>query len=110
MALLELDDVKTHLSIAAEDTTEDAYLTGLLAAAEATCQLETGRWINPANKPASSAVADFSASELDALRHAARLLIGSWYLNREEQAPAGTMTLPMGAKFLLARLADFSDR
>lgn len=110
MALLELEDVKTHLSIAAEDTSEDLYLSGLIASAEAACQLKTGRWIDPADKPAGSAAADFTASELNALRHAARLLIGSWYLNREEQVSGGTMSLPMGVKYLLGGLADFSDR
>lgn len=109
-AFLELDDVKLHCSIELEDTSEDLYVTGLIAAAKAACELRTGRWIDPADKPAGSAVADFTAGELEMLRHAARLLIAGWYMNREAQIAAGAAAeLPMGVKFLLEPLRDFSD-
>lgn len=108
---LELDDVKLHCSIELEDTSEDTYLTGLIAAAQGAVEIRTARWIDPANKPAGSAAADFTPGELDMARHAARLLIAGWYLNREAQMAAGAAAeLPIGVKFLLEPLRDFSAR
>lgn len=107
---LELDDVKLHCSIELEDTSQDTYITSLIAAAKGACQRHTFRWIDPADKPATSLVADFDEDELEMLRHAGRLLIAGWFMNREAQAPGGTMELPMGVKFLLEPLRDFSDR
>lgn len=107
---LELDDVKLHCSIELEDTSQDAWITSLIAAAKGACQAHTYRWVDPADKPSTSLVADFTPYQLEMLRHAGRLLIAGWYLNRESQAAAGTMELPMGVRFLLEPLRDFSDR
>lgn len=108
---LELDDVKVHCSIELGDTSQDTYLGGLIAAAKGAVQARTGRWIDPADKPAGSTAADFSTDELEMARHAARLLIAGWYLNRESQMAAGAAAeLPMGVKFLLEPLRDFSGR
>lgn len=110
-AFLELDDVKLHCSIELEDTSQDTYLTGLITAAKGAVQARTGRWIDPADKPEGTTAADFTAYELGMAQHAARLLIAGWYLNREAQMAAGAAAeLPMGVKFLLEPLRDFSGR
>ena len=46
-----------------------------------------------------------------AIRHAAKLLIGSWYENREAAAPVSFSMLPMGAQSLLRpfKRAAFGD-
>jgi len=112
MALLELDDIKFHLNVELEDPMHDTYLTSLGAAAARACELRTGRWIDPQDKPEGSLAADFSEADLETLRHAARLMIGTWFTNREgvTTGSGSTPELPLGVTYLLDPLRDFSGR
>lgn len=71
-----LEDLKAHLRIEAGVADEDVYLQSLVIAARRFVELHTGRTIT-GTEP--TLVGD----DLEAARHAMRLLIGSWYNNRE---------------------------
>jgi hypothetical protein len=107
VAFLELDDIAVHLAVELGDAAVEAQLTSLIAAAARACEKHTGRRIDAADLPEGSLAAPFDAGELDMLRHAARLMIGDWFLNREA-GDGGEV--PLRLRWLLDPLRDFSDR
>lgn len=111
MPLLELDNIKTHLGVALEETGEDTYLRALGDAAARACELRTGRYIDPASQPAESQAAPFTETDLAMLAQAALIMVGEWYRNREATADvAGASELPLAVTWLLDPLKDYSDR
>jgi hypothetical protein len=105
MALLELDMVKNHLKLELEDSSQDAELEALMAAAERACELRTGRAVDPGQAPIDSLAVAFTPADLALLRQGALLMIGDWFGNRE-----GEGTPSRAVCMILDSLQDYSDR
>lgn len=73
--VLSLSDLKRHLHLEQDDSTEDAYLEPLIPAAQAAC-------LSVRNRSPGT----LSADELAILSHAMKLVIGTWFENREHVA------------------------
>lgn len=83
--MITLQDIRTHLRLDGEE--EDAYVLTLLAAAVEYIEMMTG-------KPHD---ADYPAT----LRHAALLLIGNWFNNREGTTDKPLSQVPLAFDMLL---------
>lgn len=77
MAMLTLDEAKQHLRV--DGTDDDAYITSLVAAAEEYI-------VNVITPAPVDGVVQPAPSVNETQRHAARLLVGHWYENREAVA------------------------
>ena len=93
----KIADIKRHLNIDFND--DDAYLSDLIATA--------GDVISTfLNRPLS----DFRDSDgrlIPSVRHAIRLLVGTWYANREGVAYATPSEIPYTLAFMLTPLKRF---
>ncbi|TWI38232.1 head-tail connector protein [Paracoccus sulfuroxidans] len=83
--MITLENIKTHLRI--DGTEEDAYVLTLLAAAVEYIEKTTGIPHDPGYP--------------DTLRHAALLLIGNWYQNREGVSDKPLSKVPLAFDMLI---------
>ena len=91
------EDIKKHLNIDFDD--DDAYLLTLIAAAEEAISTYV-------NRPMS----DFTGEDGEvtpAVRHAVRLLVGTWYANRESVSYGSPSDIPYTLGFILTPLKRF---
>lgn len=98
---IDLDVIKRHLNIDPDYTDEDEYLMNLSEVAVKAIE-------NHIDSSISRFVHD---GELEApLLHAALLLIGSYYMNRESESIGHTVnTIPHGYEYLLQPYIDYID-
>lgn len=94
--LVPLDEIKMHLRIAADQTAEDGYLTGLEAAA----RVHTENYLR---YPVDAATLNPN------VRHAMLLLIAHFYRHRESVSDATFAEVPMAYTALLHPERDFDD-
>jgi uncharacterized phage protein (predicted DNA packaging) len=93
---VSLSDMKAHLRLDADDTGEDTYLSAMIVAARRSIELQINR---------SLADPDFAADDVIVVAHAIRLMVGSWYANREAVITGTIVTeMPMGVAALLRPL------
>jgi uncharacterized phage protein (predicted DNA packaging) len=90
--MLTLDEAKTHLRVDGPD--DDAYIEGLILVA----QEYIAAIITPA--PIDGFVQPAPAVN-ETQRHAARLLIGHWFANREAVSDAPLKETPVAVRMLL---------
>lgn len=95
--ILTVEDLKKHLNIDHDE--DDAYIEELIAVAEDAVE-------SYLNKPISECI-DAKGQLRPSIRHAARLLIGSWYANRESVVFSTPSELPDGVVALLLPLRRF---
>lgn len=95
--MLTIDDIKKHLNIDHDE--DDAYLDELISVAEDAVE-------SYLNKPLAECV-DSAGNLKPAVRHACRLLIGTWYANRESVVFSSPSLLPDGVAALLMPLRNF---
>ena len=98
---LTLDDLKKHLNV--DHAEDDAYIAELCRVAEDSIETYLQRPITDFVDP------DKCSHEAlkPALRHAIRLLVGTWYANREDVVFASPAQLPHGVTSLLLPLKKF---
>jgi CTP:molybdopterin cytidylyltransferase MocA len=92
-----LAEIKVHLRLDVSATSEDVYLQGLLTAARRAVEIRTARTI-VGDEPT------LTGDDLEAARHAMRLLVASWYLNREGDVPE-----PPQVAWLLESIKQWDD-
>ena len=95
--MLTIEDLKKHLNI--DHNEDDAYIADRISAAEDAVETYI-------NRP----IAEFVDSEgkiKPAIRHACRLLVGTWYANRESVVFSAPSELPDGVVALLLPLRRF---
>lgn len=97
-----LEDIKTHLRLAADETDEDPYLLSMLVAARRMVERETQRTIVG---PTPTIVDD----DLEVARHAIRLIVGNWYANREPVVDGKVMELPHSLRWIFDGLLAWYD-
>lgn len=95
--ILTVEDLKKHLNIDHDE--DDAYIEELIAVAEDAVETYL-------NRPIIEFVDDRGQLK-PAIRHASRLLIGTWYANRESVVYATPSELPDGVVALLLPLRRF---
>ena len=95
--ILTVEDLKKHLNIDHDE--DDAYIEELIAVAEDAVE-------NYLNRPISECI-DAKGQLRPSIRHASRLLIGSWYANRESVVFSTPSELPDGVVALLLPLRRF---
>ena len=95
--MIEIDDLKKHLNI--DHNEDDAYIEELIAVAEDA----VGTYLN---KPLDDYM-DAEGRLKPAIRHACRLLVGTWYANRESVVFSTPSELPDGVVALLLPLRRF---
>lgn len=95
--MLTVDDLKKHLNIDHDE--DDAYIEDLISVAEDAVETYI-------NRPLSDMV-DAEGKLKPAIRHACRLLIGTWYANRESVVFSTPSELPDGVVALLLPLRRF---
>jgi uncharacterized phage protein (predicted DNA packaging) len=95
--MLTVDDLKKHLNIDHDE--DDAYIEELIAVAEDA----VATYIN---RPLCEMI-DSQGVVKPAIRHACRLLICTWYANRESVVFASPSELPDGVVALLLPLRRF---
>lgn len=97
-AFIELDDLKAHLNIDKEYTDEDKYILDLWDAAVAAIE----RYID-------HPIADYleDGQLIPDLQHAAKLLVATWYMNRESVAYGNPQKVPHSLEFLLQTYIDY---
>jgi uncharacterized phage protein (predicted DNA packaging) len=95
--MLTVDDLKKHLNIDHDE--DDAYIEDLISVAED--DVET--YIN---RPLDDMVGHDGKLK-PAIRHACRLLVGTWYANRESVVFSTPSELPDGVVALLLPLRRF---
>lgn len=95
--MLTIDDLKKHLNIDHDE--DDAYIQELISVAEDVVETYI-------NRPIAEMV-DGQGKLKPAIRHAVRLLVGSWYANRESVVFSTPSELPDGVMALLLPLKRF---
>lgn len=95
--MLTIDDLKKHLNI--DHNEDDAYIEELILVAKDAVETYI-------NKPLSDCT-DAEGNLKPAIRHACRLLVGTWYANRESVVFASPAELPDGVVALLMPLRRF---
>jgi uncharacterized phage protein (predicted DNA packaging) len=95
--MLTLEDLKKHLNI--DHNEDDAYIEELISVAEDAVETYI-------NKPLADFV-DSNGMIKPAIRHACRLLVGTWYANRESVVYSTPSELPDGVLALLMPLRRF---
>jgi len=97
-----ISDLRKHLNI--DHTEDDAYLGELEKVAEDVIatylQCDLSEYEDP-NQCSHETMKP-------AIRHAIRLLVGTWYASREDVVFASTTTLPHGVQALLLPLKKFA--
>ena len=95
--ILTVEDLKKHLNV--DHTEDDQYIEELIQVAEDAV-------VTFLNRPLDELVGA-DAKPRAAIRHAVRLLVGTWYASRESVAFASPAVLPDGVYFLLSPLRRF---
>ena len=95
--MLTVDDLKKHLNIDHDE--DDAYIEDLISVAKDAVETYI-------NRPLVDMVDDEGKLK-PAIRHACRLLIGTWYANRESVVFSTPSELPDGVVALLLPLRRF---
>lgn len=95
--MLTLEDLKKHLNIDHDE--DDAYIEELISVAEDAVETYV-------NRPLAELV-DEKGKLKPAVRHACRLLVGTWYANRESVVYSAPSELPDGVVALLLPLRRF---
>jgi uncharacterized phage protein (predicted DNA packaging) len=95
--MLTIDDLKKHLNI--DHNEDDAYIADLISVAEDAVETYL-------NRPISEFV-DTEGKLKPAIRHACRLLVGTYYANRESVVYSTPSELPDGVIALLLPLRRF---
>lgn len=95
--MLQVEDLKKHLNI--DHNEDDAYIEELIAVAEDAAATYLNRPI--------SEVVDAEGKLKPAVRHAIRLLVGTYYANRESVVFSAPAELPDGVVALLMPLRRF---
>lgn len=95
--MLTLEDLKKHLNIDHDE--DDAYIEELISVAEDAVSTYV-------NRPLAELV-DEKGKLKPAVRHACRLLVGTWYANRESVVFSAPSELPDGVVALLLPLRRF---
>lgn len=95
--MLTVDDLKKHLNIDHDE--DDAYIEDLIAVAEDAVATYL-------NQPIAEFV-DAEGHMKPAIRHACRLLVGTYYANRESVVYSAPSELPDGVVALLLPLRRF---
>lgn len=100
-AYLDLDLIKNHLNLDLDFVDDDEYLLILADVAVKTIQ-------NHIDHDIEDFVED---GQLDApLQHAALLLIGNYYQNRESVTYGQVLQVPHGLEYLLQTYVDYSSK
>lgn len=100
-ATVDLDDLKQHLNIDKDYTDEDKYLLDLFSAAVMACE-------NYIDQPIDNFVED---GELDApLLQAVKILVATWYMNRESVAYGAPQKVPHTLEFLLQSYISYGEK
>lgn len=94
---LTVDDLKKHLNV--DHSEDDAYIAELIEVAEDAVAEHL-------NRPLTDLV-DAEGRPKASVRHAIRLMVGTWYANRESVAFASPSVMPDGVYALLAPLRRF---
>ena len=97
LMLLSVEDLKKHLNIDHDE--DDAYIEELISVAEDAVETYI-------NRPIVECV-DAEGKVKPAIRHACRLLVGTWYANRESVVFSTPSELPDGVVALLLPLRCF---
>lgn len=95
--MLTVDDLKKHLNIDHDE--DDAYIEDLISVAKDAVETYI-------NRPLAEMVGDDNKLK-PAIRHACRLLVGTWYANRESVVFSTPSELPDGVVALLLPLRRF---
>lgn len=95
--MLTVDDLKKHLNI--DHNEDDAYISELISVAEDAVEAYV-------NRPIEDFV-DAEGNVKPAIRHACRLLVGTYYANRESVVYSTPSELPDGVVALLLPLRRF---
>jgi uncharacterized phage protein (predicted DNA packaging) len=95
--MLTIEEIKKHLNI--DHNEDDAYIEELILVAEDAVQ-------SYLNRPLTEMV-DSNGNLKPAVRHSCRLLIGTWYANRESVVFSSPSALPDGVCALLMPLRSF---
>ena len=95
--MLTVEDLKKHLNIDHDE--DDAYIEDLISVAQDAIETYI-------NRPIIDFV-DSSGKVKPALRHACRLLVGTWYANRESVVFSTPSELPDGVVALLLPVRRF---
>lgn len=95
--MITVDDLKKHLNI--DHNEDDAYIADLISVAEDAVETYI-------NRPLVDFV-DAEGTLKPAVRHACRLLVGTWYANRESVVFSTPSELPDGVVALLLPLRRF---
>lgn len=95
--MLTVDDLKKHLNIDHDE--DDAYIEDLISVAEDAVETYINRPIDD--------MVDAEGKLKPAVRHACRLLVGTWYANRESVVFSTPSELPDGVVALLLPLRRF---
>ena len=93
---LTVEDLKKHLNV--DHSEDDAYIAELIEVAE-------DHVVNFLNAPLINYVSGGSLKA--SVKHAIRLLVGTWYASRESVAFATPFVLPDGVYALLMPLRKF---
>lgn len=96
--MLTVEDLKKHLNIDHDE--DDAYIQELISVAEDAVETYI-------NRPIADYVDDEGKITKPAIRHACRLLVGTWYANRESVVFSAPSELPDGVVALLLPLRRF---
>lgn len=97
IAMLTVYDLKKHLNI--DHNEDDEYITDLISVAVDAVETYLNRPI--------SEFEDERGNVKPAIRHACRLLVGTWYANRESVVFSAPSELPDGVVALLLPLRRF---
>ena len=95
--MLTIEDLKKHLNI--DHNEDDAYIAELISVAQDAVETYI-------NRPIADFV-DAQGNIKPAIRHACRLLVGTWYANRESVVFSTPSELPDGVVALLLPLRRF---
>lgn len=95
--MLTVEDLKKHLNIDHDE--DDAYIQELISVAEDAVETYI-------NRPIEECVTAEGKLK-PAIRHACRLLVGTWYANRESVVFSNPSELPNGVVALLMPLRRF---
>lgn len=94
---ITIEDLKKHLNV--DHSEDDSYIEELAEVAEDAVAEYLNRSL--------SEFADDSGNLKASVRHAIRLLVGTWYANRESVAFASPSVMPDGVYALLLPLRRF---
>lgn len=100
MQAIPLDTLKHHLNIEAEWTGDDRYLEALERSARAALSAMTNRDLD-----------ELTEAEEEIAREALLLLVGEWYMQREDAVVGAAVNrLPNGVEHLVHLLKSYHER